>query len=497
MAEKYILALDQGTTGSRAVVFSDKGKVISSASRALPQYYPKPGWVEHNPGEILQTQIRTAEEAVLAAGVKIECVGITNQRETTVIWDKSTGKQVYNALVWQCRRTTEYCEGVLAKGYGETIKQKTGLGVDPYFSASKIKWILDHIPDGIPRAKNGELAFGTVDSWLVYNLSGGKSYATDPTNASRTLLFNINTLDWDNDLCDIFGIPKEILPPVKNTAGLFGYIDAAASGLPACLDNIPITGVAGDQQASLFGQTCFEVGSVKNTYGTGCFTLMNTGEKPVAQSGGLISTVAWCLDGKPTYALEGSVFNAGSAITFLKDNLGIIKTPSECDRLAETAADGSGVFFVPAFTGLGSPYWDPRARGVITGLTRGSTKAHICRAALEGIAFGVCDLISAMESLSGRKITSLRCDGGASVSDFLLSFQADMLGAEVDRPEVIETTSLGAAFFAGIGHGMWENKESLLHLRKTASLFKPKIEPAERLEKLAGWHDAVRRSRGI
>jgi glycerol kinase len=490
---KYILALDQGTTSSRAIVFSTDGQIISQSKKEFTQYYPNPGWVEHNPAEILESQFEAIRD-VLKSGVEISCIGITNQRETVVVWDRNTGKPVYNAIVWQCRRTSDFCEELKANGFFDIISQKTGLGIDAYFSASKIKWILDNIPDGSSRAKNGLLACGTIDSWLIYNLTGGKVHATDVSNASRTMLFNIHTLQWDDELCEIFSIPKAMLPKVSDSAGVLGYIDAKAANLPEIIDSIPISGVAGDQQAALFGQTCFNVGDVKNTYGTGCFTLMNTGNTPVEAKNGLLSTVGWKIGKEVTYALEGSVFNAGSAIQWIRDNLGIIKTSGECDIFAEDVSDNGGVYFVPAFTGLGAPYWDMYARGIITGITRGTTKAHICRAVLEGIAFQVCDLIDAMGKTSGCKISSLKVDGGASVSDFLMAFQANMLCVEVDRPEITETTALGAAFLAGMGIGIWKDKSELYFARKTQRIFKPEIDQIEREEAIRSWHNAVRKA---
>ena len=490
---KYILALDQGTTSSRAIVFSGEGEIISQSRREFNQYYPKPGWVEHNPTEILESQLETIREAV-KAGIEISCIGITNQRETVVVWDRKTGAPVYNAIVWQCRRTSDFCEELKAKGYSDIINQKTGLNIDAYFSASKIRWILDHIPGGFSEAESGKLMCGTIDSWLIYNLTGKRVHATDVTNASRTMLFNIHTLKWDEELCGLFGIPMDMLPEVKDNSDIFGYIDSKAVNLPVSLENIPISGVAGDQQAALFGQTCFEKGDVKNTYGTGCFTLMNVGNSPAKAENRLISTVGWKMGKEITYALEGSVFNAGTAIQWIRDNLGIIKTSRECDILAESAEDNGGVYFVPAFTGLGAPYWDMYATGSITGITRGTTKAHICRAVLEGIAFQVYDLVNAMEKVSGYKISSLKVDGGASVSDFMLAFQADILNADVDRPEITETTAMGAAFLAGLGAGIWKNRDDLRFARETQRVFKPSMNKCQRENAVNAWHNAVSRA---
>ncbi len=492
--EKYILSLDQGTTSSRAILFSSSGKMITTSQHEFKQHFPYPGWVEHDPAEILSSQFDSASQAVEKAGVRPESVGITNQRETVIVWEKATGRPVCNAIVWQCRRTAPMCEKLAEQGLGELIKEKTGLAVDAYFSGTKIKWILDNIPRGNARAKNGELLCGTVDTWLIYNLTGGKVHATDPTNASRTMLFNINTLEWDEEICGLLGIPVCMLPEVRDCAGDFGTIDAGRAGVSPLLDGVRICGVAGDQQAALFGQTCFDAGDVKNTYGTGCFTLMNVGNKPVKDTGGLLSTIGWKIGKEVVYALEGSVFNAGSSIQWLRDDLGIISTARECDELAESVSDTGGVHFVSAFTGLGAPYWDMYARGSMTGITRGTTKAHVCRAVLEGIAFQVCDLAEAMCKSCGHPISSLRVDGGASVSNFMMSFQADMLGVTVDRPEIVETTAMGAAFLAGIGCGIWKNKEELRFARKTAWLYKPSITASERASALSSWHEAVRRT---
>lgn len=487
------MSLDQGTTSSRAIVFSYEGKMISVAQHSFKQIFPKSGWVEHDPLDILDTQLRSASEAIEKAGVRPLCVGITNQRETVIVWEKQTGKPVFNAVVWQCRRTADYCEELINGGYSEFIKSRTGLGIDAYFSGTKIKWILDNIKNGHQRAENGELLCGTVDTWLIYNLTGGKVHATDCSNASRTMLFNIHTLEWDKDICDLLGVPMCMLPKVVDSAGDFGTIDSAACSVSPLLDGVKICGVAGDQQAALFGQTCFEKGDVKNTYGTGCFTLMNTGSMPV-KSEKLITTIGWKIGNDIVYALEGSVFNAGSSIQWLRDNLGIIRTAHECDILAEQAEDNGGVYFVSAFTGLGAPHWDMYARGQLSGITRGTRREHICRAVLEGIAFQVCDLVSTMEKDCGFKISCLRVDGGASVSDFMMAFQSDMLGTEVDRPEIVETTALGAAFLAGIGCGLWKTKDELRHSRESAKKYNPRITQKDRTQAMKKWHNAVKRT---
>lgn len=485
--KKYIMALDQGTTSSRCIIFDKNGKQISVAQIEYKQYYPKEGWVEHNPDDIIQSQLDAAKKSIEQAGVTaddIASIGITNQRETTIIWDRKTGKPVYNAIVWQCRRTADYCDKLKAAGLTETIRNKTGLLPDPYFSATKIMWILDNVDGVRERAERGELAFGTVDSYLIWKLTDGKVHATDYTNASRTMLFNINTLQWDDELLGIFNIPKSILPSVKNSSGFFGTTSCFGS-------EIEITGVAGDQHAALFGQCCFEKGSGKNTYGTGCFLLMNTGDKPVASKSGLITTIAWTIDGKATYALEGSVFVAGAAIQWLRDEIGLIQTASQTEEISKSVDDTNGVYVVPAFTGLGAPYWNPYARGIITGLTRGSNKAHIVRATLESLAFQSYDVIRAMESDGGLETKMLRVDGGASANDFLMQFQADILGVSVERPEIIETTALGVAFLAGLACGFWENKEKIMSINSSQTAFSPSIDYSKRGKLLEGWHKAV------
>ena len=445
--EPYVVALDQGTTSSRAILFRRSGEIAARAQHPFRQIFPHPGWVEHDPMEIWTTTARALAEAVDTAHIDpkaIAAIGITNQRETTILWDRRTGMPVYNAIVWQCRRTAPLCDQLTARGLGETVREKTGLLIDAYFSGTKIRWILDNVPGARERAERGELCAGTVDSWLIWNLTGGKAHVTDHSNASRTMLFNIHTLQWDEDLCRALEIPMDLLPRPCSSSEVYGTV---APGLPGLEDlaGIPICGSAGDQAAALFGQGCFAPGQAKNTYGTGCFTLMNVGTEPVKSQAGLVTSAAWTLDGKTTYALEGSVFNAGSAIQWLRDELGLISSAPECDRLAESVPDSGGVVLVPAFTGLGAPYWDMYARGTIVGLTRGSTRAHIARAVLDSIAFQVTDLVRAMNADAPCPITTLRVDGGASVSDILLQTQADLLRLPVDRPDQVETTAFGAA----------------------------------------------------
>ena len=486
----YILALDQGTTSSRSILFNEKGDVAACAQLPLTQHYPAPGWVEHDAEEIFDTQMETARRCVDGLGKKPECIGITNQRETVVMWEKTSGRPICRAIVWQCRRTADICESLARDGYAPYIKRTTGLPIDAYFSGTKIKWMLDNVSGARDAAGRGEILCGTVDSWLVWRLTG--RHLTDITNASRTMLFDINKKCWDPRLCEILGIPVDILPKIVDNCGDFGTV-RAGRGVPDSLVGIPITACAGDQHASLFGQTCFETGDIKNTYGTGCFALMNTGESPVF-SENLVTTVAWSYGGKTLYALEGSVFNAGSTIQWLRDELKLISSSSEVDLLAESVPDCGGVTCVPAFTGLGAPYWDMYARASILGLTRGSSRAHICRAVLEGIAFQVSDLISEMESSAGRRINRLYVDGGASVSRFMMQFQADILGITVDRPKNVETTALGAAMMAGIGAGVLTENE-LLYLRECDVEFIPSIDEKAKDVLLARWKKAVETTR--
>lgn len=495
--ETYIAALDQGTTTSRAILFNSRGEIVAKAQYPFRQIFPQPGWVEHDPMEIWATTSRALAEAVDAAHIDpkaIAGIGITNQRETAILWDSRTGQPVYNAIVWQCRRTAEICDRLKADGLGETVTEKTGLLIDAYFSGTKLKWIMDNIPGVRQRAKRGELCAGTVDSWLIWNLTGGKAHVTDYSNASRTMLFNIHTLQWDTELCSALDIPMELLPEPKSNSEVYGHL---ASGLPGLEDlaGIPVCGSAGDQQSALFGQACFTPGQAKNTYGTGCFTLMNVGDTPVRSRSGLVTSVGWQVAGKTVYALEGSVFNAGSTIQWLRDELGLIQSAPECDRLAESVPDSGGVVVVPAFTGLGAPYWDMYARGTIVGLTRGSTKAHIARAVLECIAYQTADLVRVMNADAPCPLTELRVDGGASVSDILMQIQADLLRLPVDRPAQVETTAFGAAALAGLAVGVWNGFDELAALRRSQCVFRPQREEEACLADLARWHRAVERSR--
>lgn len=493
--KQYVLALDQGTTSSRAILFDQNGNTVLKARREFKQIYPLPGWVEHDPMDILNSQyeaIREVLEKGSISGSEICAIGITNQRETTVVWDKKTGRPVCNAVVWQCRRTAPLCDRLKAEGAGEYITDKTGLVIDAYFSASKLRWILDNVPGVRYRAERGELLFGTVDTWLIWNLTGGKAHVTDYSNASRTMLFDTDSLKWDGLLLKTFGIPECMLPECLPSSYLYGAVEKVP-GLEA-LSGTQIAGAAGDQQSALFGQTCFEPGQAKNTYGTGCFLLMNTGKKRPVSKNGLISTIAWGLNGETEYALEGSVFNAGSVINWLRDELGLIKTAHEIDLLAESVPDTKGVFFVPAFTGLGAPYWDMHARGTLVGLTRGAEKAHIARAVLESIAYQVADLVFAMRDDTGIGVKSIRADGGASVSDVMLQFQADLLNAEVDRPKNIETTALGAGFLAGLACGFWPDKKALIKCRERERVFTPVMDKTQREILYRTWKKAVKRA---
>lgn len=489
MSEKYILAIDQGTTSSRAILFDHNSGVAAVARREFTQIYPKPGWVEHDPDEIWSGQAAVISEVLARkriTGSCLEAVGITNQRETTILWDRETGNPVYNAIVWQDRRTADFCEELIESGYGEMIRERTGLIPDAYFSATKIKWILDNVPGVSAKAAAGKICFGTVDSWLLWKMLGGKLHATDITNASRTMLFNIHTLQWDSDLLDLFGIPESILPEVKSCSEIYGYTLPHVTGYP-----VPAAGVAGDQQAALFGQLCLDEGMVKNTYGTGCFMILNTGSKPVSSSNRLLTTVAWKIGDTVSYGLEGSVFIAGAAIQWLRDGLGIIKDAPASESLAATVPDTGGVAFVPALSGLGAPHWDPYARGTITGITRGTTAAHIARAALESIAFQVRDLLVAMESDSGRKIHELRADGGASVNSLLMQFQSDILGIKVTRPDEMETTALGAAYMAGLATGFWGSADELRSHAISYTTYSPSMEQGALQKHLKQWRDAV------
>lgn len=493
MAEKYVLALDQGTTSSRAIIFDHRGKVVSMVNQEFAQIYPRPGWVEHDPMDILESQISVAKKAMRNSSIEphqIAAIGVTNQRETTILWERKTGKPVYNAIVWQCRRTANICDDLKNHGYAQKIKEKTGLVIDAYFSATKLKWLLDNVEGAREKAKKGELLFGTVDTWLIWNLTGGKAHVTDYSNASRTMLFNINTLDWDEELLQLFDIPKSVLPEVKPSSCKYGYTSDEIFG-----KKIPISGDAGDQQAALFGQVCCEPGMVKNTYGTGCFILMNTGEKPVRSQSGLLTTIAWGLEEKKVcYALEGSVFVAGAAIQWLRDGIKLIEKASDTEYLASAVPDSAGVYFVPAFVGLGAPYWDMYARGTIVGITRGTLKEHIVRATLESIAYQTKDVVDVMSSESKIELRSLRVDGGASVNNFLMQFQSDILGVPVERPKVNETTALGAAYLAGLATGYWQNHDEIKRQWQLDKRFEPRMNHEERQRLYSGWKRAVKRA---
>lgn len=488
---KYILALDQGTTSTRAIVFDERGDIVARAQQEFRQIYPCPGWVEHSPQDILASVMAVVGEALVranATAADVAAVGITNQRETTIVWDKKTGKPVCNAIVWQCRRTADVCEKLKRDGFAEKIYNKTGLVPDAYFSATKIKWILDNVEGTRERAERGELAFGTVDTFLLWQLTKGKVFATDYTNASRTMLFNIHSLRWDAELLRLFDIPASMLPEVHPSRHFFGRIDGGA------LASVPVCGLVGDQQAALFGQLCTEAGDVKNTYGTGCFLLMNTGGRAVKSQNGLVTTLGVSLSEKPCYVLEGSVFAGGAAVQWLRDGLKIIDSAEESERLACRVKDNGGVYVVPAFTGLGAPYWDAQARGTITGLTRGSTREHIVRATLESIAYQVSDLVKAMEKDAGIRISRLAVDGGASVNDFLMQFQSDILGCEAVRPGVAETTALGAAYLAGLETGFWKDMEEIRASARGAKVYSPHMSEWDRVRLLEGWRMAVKRA---
>ena len=492
----YVIALDQGTTSSRAIIFDAKGTPVTVAQYPFPQIYPEPGWVEHDPMVILETQLRAMAEAFEKSGLSptdIAGIGITNQRETTIVWDKNTGKPVYNAIVWQCRRTASICDELKASGIGEYVREKTGLLIDAYFSGTKIKWILDNVDGARERAERGELLFGNVDSWLIWNLTGGKAHVSDYSNCSRTMIFDIDELKWDEMLCEKLGIPMSMLPTPVPSSMIYGTVAPGLTGLEM-LAGVPVCGSAGDQAAALIGQGCINRGQAKNTYGTGCFTLLNTGDQSVRSSSGLVTSVAWSIGGKTTYALEGSVFNAGSSIQWLRDEVGILSTSSECEALAASVPDNGGVYLVSAFTGLGAPRWDMYARGAIVGLTRGSTKAHIVRAALEGIAYQVKDLLDAMEKDSGEELSVLRVDGGASVNNFMMQFQSDILRKPIDRPKMVETTAFGAAFLAGLAAGVWNDIGDITAIRESDRIFEAQME-AEKAEKLhKTWLRAVERA---
>ena len=490
---KYIMALDSGTTSNRCILFNKNGQICSVAQKEFTQIFPKAGWVEHDASEIWSTQLSVAREAmnqIEAEPEDIAAIGITNQRETTIVWDKNTGQPIYNAIVWQCRRTSEFCDSLKAKGLEEKFRKKTGLVIDAYFSATKVKWILDHVEGARERAERGELLFGTVETWLIWKLTKGAVHVTDYSNASRTMMFNINTLEWDDEILEELDIPRCMLPQVKESSEIYGETDPSFFG-----GRIPVSGAAGDQQSALFGQACFEKGDAKNTYGTGCFMLMNAGEKPVFSDNGLVTTIGWSLDGKVTYVLEGSVFVAGAAIQWLRDELRIVDSASDTEYFAGKVKDTNGCYVVPAFTGLGAPYWDQYARGTIVGLTRGVNKYHIVRATLESLVYQVNDVMDVMKADAGIDLTTLRVDGGASANNLLMQIQADISDVPVERPECIETTALGAAYLAGLAVGFWENKEAVLESRVVDKIFRPQIEEEERQKRVKGWRAAVGCSR--
>ncbi|RAI99136.1 glycerol kinase [Paenibacillus pabuli] len=488
--EKYMLALDQGTTSSRAILFNRSGEIVHIAQQEFPQYFPKPGWVEQNANEIWSSILAVMASCLAESGIKpvqIAGIGITNQRETVVVWDKETGRPIYNAVVWQSRQTAGICDELKAKGLGDLFHQKTGLLIDPYFSGTKVKWILDHVPDARERAEKGEILFGTIDSWLIWKLSGG-THVTDVSNASRTLMYNIYDLQWDEELLQILDIPKAMLPEVRGSSEVYAHtVDYHFFG-----HRIPIAGAAGDQQSALFGQGCYTKGSMKNTYGTGCFMLMNTGEQPVQSNHGLITTIAWGIHGKIEYALEGSIFVAGSAVQWLRDGLRMLRSSKDSEDYAARVPSTDGVYMVPAFVGLGSPYWDSEVKGAVFGLTRGTTKEHFIRATLEALAYQTKDVLEAMESDSGMPVSALRVDGGAAANDFLMQFQSDILNIPVERPNVNETTALGAAYLAGLAVGYWDSADELANHENTERVFHPVMAEEERTERYAGWQRAVK-----
>lgn len=489
--EQYILAIDQGTTSSRAIIFNHDGEIVTTAQKEFTQYFPQNGWVEHDANEIWLSVIAVYMEAIMNAGIKpqqIAGIGITNQRETAVVWDKTTGNPIYHAICWQSRQTADICETLRKEGYENMIREKTGLLIDPYFSGTKIKWILDHVKGARKKAEAGELLFGTIDTWLVYKLTGGKVHVTDYSNASRTLLYNIHTLEWDQELLNMLSIPRDMLPEVKESSCIYGY----TAGYHFYNIEVPIAGIAGDQQAALFGQMCFKSGMAKNTYGTGCFLLMNTGETPIQSKSGLITTIAWGINGKVEYALEGSVFVAGSAIQWLRDGLRMIDTAPESENIASQVEDSQGVYVVPAFVGLGAPYWNDQARGAVFGITRGTSKSHFVRATLESLAYQSRDLIEAMEKDSGISLTKLKVDGGAVKNSLLMQFQADILNVEVERPVLNESTALGAAYLAGLAVGFYQDREELVKSYKTDRIFTPSFSKEERERRYEGWKRAVK-----
>ncbi|MBQ4253562.1 MAG: glycerol kinase GlpK [Erysipelotrichaceae bacterium] len=492
MMDKYVMALDAGTTSSRCILFNKKGEICSMAQKEFTQYFPMPGYVEHNAEEIWATQLAVCIEAMLRAGAQpedIECIGITNQRETTVIWDRETGEPIYHAIVWQCRRTADYCDELVRQGYTDMIREKTGLIIDAYFSATKIKWILDNIEGAREKAEKGQLMFGTIDTWLIYKLTKGKVHVTDYSNASRTMLFNIKELKWDKEILQLLDIPESMLPEVKPTSCIYGYSDASIFH-----HEIPIASAVGDQQAALFGQTCFKPGDVKNTYGTGCFLLMNTGKEPVYSKNGLVTTIAWGIGDKVTYALEGSIFVAGASVQWLRDEMKLIESSPESEKAAMQEPDTAGCYVVPAFTGLAAPYWDQYARGTIVGITRGVNRNHIIRATLESIDYQVYDVVQAMAADGNIELTSLKVDGGASANNFLMQFQSDIINVPVNRPKCVETTALGAAYLAGLATGFYRNQDEIVDNWQIDRKFVPKMDEEEREERLKGWHRAVKRA---
>lgn len=493
---KYILSLDQGTTSSRTIVFNKQGEIVSKAQFEYEQIYPKAGWVEHNPEEILKSQLRSLAEALIDGGIEakeIAAIGITNQRETTVLWDKRTGKPVYNAIVWQCRRTASMCEQLKEDGLGDYIKEHTGLIIDAYFSATKIKWILDNVEGARQLAEEGNLLFGTIDTWLIWNLTGKRVHVTDYSNASRTMLFDVDKLQWDKYLCEKLDIPMSILPRVAPSSEVYGAVAQGIPGIEA-LAGIPICSAIGDQQAALFGQACFKPGQAKNTYGTGCFLLMNTGKERVHSENNLVTGIAWGIGNTVEYCIEGSAFNAGSVIQWLRDELQIVDSAQKCDKYAEQVPDANGVYLVPAFTGLGAPYWDMYARGCIVGLTRGVNKKHLCRAVLESITYQMTDLLEAMKADSGIELQELRVDGGASVSNIMMQIQANLINTPVNRPKCVETTALGAAYLAGLAVGFWNNMDEIENIREVSKVFTPEMDKETRDKLYGGWKKAVERS---
>jgi glycerol kinase len=490
MQGKYILSLDQGTTSSRAIIFDNQGAIVAVAQKEFRQIYPQPGWVEHDPMEIWSTQASVAAEAIIKAGIdggSIAAIGITNQRETTIVWDRETGKPVYNAIVWQDRRTSSTCDELRQKGFGPAVQEKTGLVIDAYFSGTKIKWVLDNVPGAREKADKGQLVFGTVDSWLIWNFSKGKLHVTDVTNASRTMLYNIHSLQWDTELLQMLGIPASMLPEVKSSSEIYGHTEATLTPF-----RIPVAGIAGDQQAALFGQMCISPGMVKNTYGTGCFMVLNTGNKAIPSRNNLLTTIAWQINGETTYALEGGIFIGGAVVQWLRDGLGIIRHSADVEKLATSVDSSDGVYLVPAFAGLGAPYWNQYARGTMVGMTRGTTAAHIARAALDSIALQTMDVLQAMQADAGMQIQELRVDGGATANNHLMQFQSDILNTKVVRPQITETTALGAAYLAGLAVGFWDSIDTIASQWQVDKTFSPSMDSGQRTQLTKGWKRAIR-----